>query len=39
MLVATMTGIANGLLAGTFTHEEARNSLHYAIDLSIPTSE
>jgi TetR/AcrR family transcriptional regulator, transcriptional repressor of bet genes len=39
MLVATMTGIANGLLAGTFTHEEARNSLHYAIDLSIPTSK
>jgi len=39
MLVATMTGIASGLLAGTFTHEEARNSLHYAIDLSIPTSK
>jgi TetR/AcrR family transcriptional repressor of bet genes len=38
MLVATMTGIANGLLAGTFTQDEARNSLHYAINLSIPSS-
>ena len=36
MLVATMTGIANGLLAGTFTHEEARNALQYAIDVAIP---
>jgi hypothetical protein len=36
MLVATMTGIANGLLAGTFTNEEARTSVQYAIDLSIP---
>ena len=39
MLVATMTGITNGLLAGTFTQEEARTSLHYAINLSIPTSK
>jgi TetR/AcrR family transcriptional repressor of bet genes len=38
MLVATMTGIANGFLAGTFTHQEARDSLQYAIDLSIPTN-
>jgi hypothetical protein len=37
MLVATMTGIANGMLAGTFTAEESRSSLQYAIDLSIPT--
>lgn len=36
MLVATMTGIANGLLAGTFTKLEARNTLQYAIDLSPP---
>ncbi|MBK5267572.1 MAG: TetR/AcrR family transcriptional regulator [Acidimicrobiia bacterium] len=36
VLVATMTGIANGLLAGTFSAEEARNLLDYAIDLSIP---
>jgi len=36
MLVATLTGIANGLLAGTFTQDEARNALQYAIDLSLP---
>ena len=39
MLVATMTGIVNGLLAGTFTDQEARNSLQYAINLSIPGKE
>ena len=39
MLVATMTGIANGLLAGTFRQQEARNHLQYAIDLSIPTKQ
>lgn len=38
MLVATMTGIANGLLAGTFTQLDARNSLQYAIDLSLPAA-
>lgn len=37
MLVATMTGIANGLLAGTFTPEDALHSLRYAINVSIPT--
>jgi len=36
MLVGTMTGIANGLLAGTFTKDEGQGSLDYAIDLSIP---
>lgn len=36
MLVGTMTGIANGLLAGTFTEAEAQSSLRYSIDLSIP---
>lgn len=36
MLVGAMTGIANGLLAGTFTQLEARSSLQYAIDLSLP---
>ena len=36
MLVATSTGIANGLLAGTFTQEEAHSALRYTIDLSIP---
>ncbi|HUG32415.1 MAG TPA: TetR/AcrR family transcriptional regulator [Acidimicrobiia bacterium] len=36
MLVGTMTGIANGLLAGTFTRDESQGFLHYAIDLSIP---
>lgn len=37
LLVATMTGIANGLLAGTFTPEDAHRTLKYAIDLSTPT--
>jgi TetR/AcrR family transcriptional repressor of bet genes len=37
MLVATMTGIANGLLAETLTHDESQSSLRYVIDLSIPS--
>lgn len=36
MLVATMTGLANGLLAGTFTSDDALRHLRYVIDLSIP---
>lgn len=36
MLVATMTGLANGLLAGTFSPDEIQSSLQYVIDLSIP---
>jgi TetR/AcrR family transcriptional repressor of bet genes len=37
MLVVTMTGIANGLLAETLTHDESQSSLRYVIDLSIPS--
>lgn len=36
LLVAAMTGIANGMLAGTFSAEEGQSLLDYAIDLSIP---
>jgi TetR/AcrR family transcriptional repressor of bet genes len=37
LLAGTMTGIANGLLAGTFTPRESQDSLHYAIEVSIPS--
>jgi TetR/AcrR family transcriptional repressor of bet genes len=36
VLVATMTGIANGVLAGSFSPQKARIYLKYVIDLSIP---
>jgi hypothetical protein len=36
-LGASTIGIANGLLAGAFTHAEARNSREYAIQQSIPS--
>ena len=39
VLVATMTGIANGVLAETFTQPEARDALQYAVDLSMPAEE
>lgn len=39
MLVGTMTGIANGLLAETFTRDDARDTLRYSVDLSIPAAD
>lgn len=38
LLVAAMTGIANGILAGTFSADEGQRLLDYAIDLTIPTT-
>ncbi len=38
LLVAAMTGIANGILARTFSAEEGQSLLDYAIELSIPIS-
>lgn len=36
MLVSTLAGVANEILAGSVTDQEGREFLHYAIDLSIP---
>lgn len=36
MLITTISGIANGLLAGTFTQVESQDFLRYVINLSIP---
>jgi TetR/AcrR family transcriptional repressor of bet genes len=36
MLVTAMTGIANGMLSGTFSAEEGLESLEYLLDLAIP---
>ena len=36
MLATAMTGIANGMLSGTFTEEEGLKSLDYVLDLAIP---
>lgn len=37
VLVSAMTGIANGMLSGTFSEKEGRNSLEYVLELAIPS--
>lgn len=36
MLVTTLSGIANGMLAGTTSDQEGRETLEYVLDLSMP---